>query len=119
MSSYDSQITAETKKIVQWLAQDEYDKVEERTNRVRLSAKQLRSAIEEYGRHLVVPPEGVFDELDVIEIDTQSDSKAWSVRFDLWTQEEGRSDLSLEMTMREPKEPDGELIVELDNLHVL
>jgi hypothetical protein len=40
----------------------------------------------------------------------------WSVRCDLWTVEEGRSDLSLELTVvAAPLGP----TIEVDNLHVL
>jgi hypothetical protein len=44
-----------------------------------------------------------------------SNPKRWSVRFDLWTADEGRSDLTLELTVEET-DP---LKIELDDLHVL
>ena len=54
--------------------------------------------------------------IDAIEI-TEADPKSWSVRYDLWTEEEGRSDLSLEVTLIES---DNKLMrVELNNIHVL
>jgi len=63
-----------------------------------------------------MPPVLTLDQLDVIEIDG-SDPMAWSVRVDLWTREEGRSDLSLECTLIDGV---GDLLaVEIDNLHVL
>ena len=40
----------------------------------------------------------------------------WSVRMDLWTAEEGRSDLSLELTIIESGRG---YTVELDDIHVL
>lgn len=114
-------VASTTREIVQWLVQRDYDEIEKRTDRVRLSAVELRNAVDEYGRRLLMPPDVAFDELDVVEIDTKGGARAWSVRVDLWTEEEGRSDLSLEMTMREPNEDDGggQLVVEVDNLHVL
>jgi hypothetical protein len=52
----------------------------------------------------------------VVEIDNAV-PEAWSVYLDLWTAEEGRSDLTLELTLRDS--PAGIYSVELDDLHVL
>lgn len=41
---------------------------------------------------------------------------AWWVVVDLWTAEEGRSDLSMEATVRER---DGQVLVVIDNVHVM
>jgi len=63
-----------------------------------------------------MPPESWFQNIDVIEIEGRA-PRQWSVRFDLWTAEEGRSDLTLELTLTENnKELYG---VEIDNIHVL
>jgi hypothetical protein len=48
---------------------------------------------------------------------TNATEPTWSVRFDLWTVEEGRSDLSIEMTLID--RGDRDLAVEIDNVHVL
>jgi len=72
----------------------------------------------EYGRwgdvHLVVPP---------------GDPRAWTIRVmrgdddwlavevDMWTREEGRSDLTLELELS--RRPDGSLGAEFRNLHVM
>ena len=42
---------------------------------------------------------------------------AWSVVVPLWTREEGRSDLTAELTLTESSA--GEIDLELDDLHVL
>lgn len=82
---------------------------------VRLSAESIRIAIKDYGGALVVPPDSAFAELDAIRI-RDSDPPRWSIRFDLWTEQEGRSDLTLEMTVEHgPQGPK----IELDNIHVL
>lgn len=111
----DTRIRDVTRRIVQLLVSGDYVEIEHETRGVRLSADQIRKAVEEYGRHLRMPPEEAFDSLDVIEV-AESDPKVWSVRCDLWTHAEGRSDLSLELTLIDDR---GVLRVELDNLHVL
>jgi hypothetical protein len=53
--------------------------------------------------------------LDIVRI-AGSVPPAWSVRANLWTKEEGRSDLTLELTIRQVE---NSYEVELDDLHVL
>ena len=102
--------------LVETLVAGDYDGIEEATQGRRLTAKQLRQAVEEYGRELQMPPEVVFHNLDVNEIEGAIPRAAW-VLVDLWTVEEGRSDLTLEIRLAETG---GELYdIEIDNLHVL
>ena len=54
--------------------------------------------MEEYGRELQMPPEVVFHNLDVNEIEAAIPRAEW-VLVDLWTVEEGRSDLTLEIRL--------------------
>lgn len=62
-----------------------------------------------------MPPEDAFDAMSIIGIEAPGRT-AYSVVCDLWTEEEGRSDLSLELTLIESG---GGLTVELDDIHVL
>ena len=62
-----------------------------------------------------MPPPDALTNLDVIEVE-DSVPKQWSVRADLWTKEEGRSDLTLELTLLSDG---GGLVAEIDNIHVL
>jgi hypothetical protein len=102
--------------LVETLVAGDYDGLEEATRGRRLTAEQLRQAVEEYGRELQMPPEVVFDNLDVYEIEGAI-SRAWWVLVDLWTVEEGRSDLTLEIRLTETG---GELYyIDINNLHVL
>jgi hypothetical protein len=72
--------------------------------------------VEEYGRELQMPPEVVFDNLDVNEIEDAITRASW-VLVDLWTVEEGRSDLKLEIRLTDTGgEP---YDIEINNLHVL
>jgi hypothetical protein len=80
-----------------------------------MSAADLQQVIENYGRKLISIPSCGLEKLDVIEI-VRSRSRSWSVRVDLWTEEDGRSDLTLECTMREGA---GEVLdTDIDNIHV-
>lgn len=66
----------------------------------RLSIEDMRVAVADYGRTLAMPPQETFDKLDVVDIAATSQQTV-SVRFPLWTVEEGRSDLELVLTITE------------------
>lgn len=72
-------------------------------------------AVEEYGRNLVTPPDEAFIELDCMPV-RDTNPPEYGLRFDLWTAEEGRSDLTLEFTIRGR---DDAYEIEIDDLHVL
>ncbi len=103
------------RRIVEALAAKDYSQAATITNGIRLPEDQIRGAIEDYGRTLVMPPDDAFDDMDVVQV-TGATPSQWSVRMSLWTEEEGRSDLSIELTL---KESGGDFVVELDDLHVL
>ena len=102
--------------VVGMLVAGDYAGVEGASRGRRLTAEQLRQAVEEYGRELRMPPELVFDDLDVVGIEGAA-PRAWSVLVDLWTVEEGHSDLTLELLLTDTG---GELYnIEIYDLHVL
>ena len=101
--------------LVELLSKGDYCEVETLTSGIRLPKDQIEAAIEQYGRTLAFPPEEAFDLMDIVEI-RDAFPPAWSVTMPLWTVEEGRSDLSLELTII--NEPSGPRI-ELDDIHVL
>ena len=106
------------RKVVALLARREYAALEKLSGGVRLTAAQLRTAVREYGGRIVVPPASAVPPLDVVEIlPGRAEWRSWAVEVDLWTAEEGRSDLTLELTVRERQQ--GGFAVEIDNLHVL
>ena len=102
------------RRILAGFVAEDYTAVERMTCGIRLSSGQIRDAIEDYGGTVVAPPAEALDELDVIEVQGSS-PRRWSVRFDLWTEEEGKSDLTMELTV----EQGTPVKIELDNLHVL
>ena len=116
MSVVDSSVVALLKQMIAWLVSGDFVAIEVRSGGVRLSANLMRQVIEEYGRTLIMPPDDAFTNVDAIRV-TNADRPTWSVRFDLWTQEEGRSDLSVECTVTD--RGNGELDLEVDDIHVL
>ena len=116
MKKFDPRIATTIVQILRWLVDGNFAAIERYTQGIRLSASMLQQAISDYGRTLVMPPSSELDKLDVIRIE-HSNPLAWSIRVDLWTEEEGRSDLSLECTLID--QPGALLAVEIDNLHVL
>ena len=103
------------KAAVDLLVAGQYDQLEKETSGTRLSARDVASAVEQYGRVLIAPPEQAYEDIDVVRIGRVSPPR-WSVRMSLWTAEEGRSDLSLELTVAESG--DG-YVIEVDDIHVL
>jgi hypothetical protein len=116
MDSKQAQLKSAVMELLDLLIEQNYVGVERLTKGVRLSAQLIESAITTYGRTLAAPPASELDRLDAVQI-AGVQPNAWSVRVDLWTEEEGRSDLSLEATFRERS--DGTFDVEVDDIHVL
>ena len=107
---------AAVRRVVDALVRGDYEELERMSGGVRLSAEEMAGAVRAYGRTLVALPDEGFDNLDVVELE-DARPRAWSVHVDLWTAEEGRSDLTLELTLRERGGDDYE--VEIDDIHVL
>ena len=102
--------------IVAQLAAGYYAELERQTGGVRLSASELAGVVREYGRRIIPSPERGELLLDVVPLAAGGPS-AWSVDVPLWTAEEGRSDLTLQLTVRARSA--GGFDVEIDDLHVL
>jgi hypothetical protein len=101
--------------LVESIAKGEYALAVRQNSASRLTEADLREIILQYGKKPVVPPESAYDSLDAVPIVAAS-APTWSVRVPLWTEEEGRSDLTLEFTITLGQ---AGVIVELDDLHVL
>jgi hypothetical protein len=104
-----------TRRVVHLLSSRDYHALEALSHGERLSASEMAAAVAEYGRTLVDPPPNAFDLLEAIPIAT-AQPPAWAITMPLWTEEEGRSDLTLEMTVIKEN---GGMRVEIDDLHVL
>jgi hypothetical protein len=100
------------------LVRGEYEAVERMTDGDRLTAARLRSVVEEYGRTLTAPgPDGDWwSHAEVFEVKNAA-RPVLAVDVDLWTEEEGRSDLTLQLELTET--PEGLYEAAVLDLHVL
>ena len=73
-----------------------YEDIEAFTQGVRMSSAEINECISEYGCKLVPYPEEIA--LDIVLVEG-SDPKEWSVIAPIYTEEEGLSDLSLELSL--------------------
>lgn len=113
--NYDPRIKSETMLIIQMLVACDYDAIVQHTKGIRLLKDEIEYAVDDYGGTITMPPESVFENLDVVEVENMT-PREWSIRCPLWTKEEGKSDLSIEMSMIE--ENAEKLRIELDNIMI-
>ncbi len=102
------------KRVVGHLVAGEFDAIETITSGARLHSEEMSTAVSQYGRELTTPPDSAFDAIDIIQV-RGADDPTWSIRFELWTKEQGKSDLTLEVTVAESKSG---FRIELDDIHV-
>lgn len=103
------------RQVIDLLVRGQYEELQSLTAGIRLSATEMRNAVLSYGRQLVPPPQEAFDLMDVVMVRDSRPPK-WSITMPLWTCEEGRSDLSIELTVIQRE---GGFEIELDDIHVL
>ncbi len=116
MNTIEKNIIFTIKNIINLLVSKEYQKLEELSKGIRLNQYEIKQSITDYSDELIFPLSDDLKNIDVIEI-IDSNPQSWSVRYDLWTKKEGRSDLSLEVTLIDNNEK--LLNIEIDNIHVL
>ncbi|HEX5410014.1 MAG TPA: hypothetical protein VFW89_09625 [Gemmatimonadaceae bacterium] len=105
-----------TKYVMNLLAQRDYRGLENLTQGIRMSANDIDRVIRAYGRHVILPPEEAYSGLTAIEILVPPPGR-WSVDMPLWTEEEGESDLTVEL--RITLQHDSWVKVTVDDIHVL
>ncbi len=101
--------------IVDLLVQQNFSELVKLTNGVRLNSKEIQTAISSFGRTLINVPSSAFHKLDLVPVKNSKPAK-FSVWFPLWTHEEGRSDLCLQLTLIESK--NDRFQVQLDDIRV-
>jgi hypothetical protein len=94
----------------------DYAALHDLSHGIRLTATEIKTAIREYGRTVRMPPELEDNQFDVLAISNTAPQQ-WSVNVDLWTHEEGRSDLTLSLTLIDTGTDKYD--VEIDDIHVL
>ena len=110
----DQQPLVSVTRVVDLLVAKQYGALEVLTNGRRLTAADFAEAIEEYGRTLVAPPPEGYELMDVLE--PPGEPRMWMVDMPLWTEEEGRSDLTLQLRVIDEGEG---VSIEVDDIHVL
>lgn len=100
--------------LVRTIARGEFDQLVRDGRAGRLTSEELARAVSDYGRTIAeaLPREA----FELAETYSQPGSSTVAVDLPLWTVEEGRSDLTLSLTLRNR---DGSVDVEIDDLHVL
>ncbi len=102
------------REVIDLLVRRDYSEVAALTYGRRLAEYEIQTAINDYGRRPIPPPQEAYDSLDIIPI-VGREPPSYSVRMRLWTEEEGESDLSVELTVTRIE---GDLQIELDDIHV-
>jgi hypothetical protein len=103
------------KSVVSLLVTGEYETLASLTSGRMLSAEEMRRAVEDYGRTLVMPPDKAFAELDHGTVKDSTPPRHWYA-VPLWTLEQGRSDLEMQLALIEFAP--GLLLVEIEGIHV-
>ncbi len=80
----------------------------------RLSSDDIREVIIGYGKTFIAPPIDAYRELDAVPV-RDTAAPTWSVRAPLWSEEEGRSDLELQLTISQRGD---QCVIEIDDLLV-
>jgi hypothetical protein len=106
------QVLAVLERVVSLLVAGELEELQRMDRGGRMRSDEWRARLNEYGRTLITPPASDFVTADVVRITGQS---AWSVWYRLWTADEGKSDLGLELTVRDRG---ADTDVELEDLRV-
>ena len=91
-------LAAVVRRIVNTISDGDFENVIAQCSTSRLSADDLQSVFKDYGRSFIRPPENAYENLDAVAIQNAT-TATWSVRAPLWSQEEGRSDLTVELTI--------------------
>lgn len=112
--TYDS-VEVAVREVISLLAEQRYDELERFTRGSQLTAADIARAIQDYGKTVVPCPEPIENLVDIVEV-TGSARPTWSVIVPVYTQEEGRSDLSVELTVVELSQ--SKFQVTLENIHV-
>lgn len=101
--------------VIRTLVYKNYEDLASLTRGRRLSSEEIGKAIKDYGRTLVEPPPDAYNLIQVVPVRAAT-TETWSITMPLWTEEEGRSDLSLLLTLKRTGE---RFRIELDDIRVL
>ena len=112
--SIKSEFIEPIRELVEILIKKKFDLLEKDGRIGRLSPAELETAINDYGRTLISLPDAAFELAEEYKVESQENM--WDVDIPLWTREEGRSDLTLSVTINFQNDV---LSIYIDDLHVL
>lgn len=104
------------RRIIELLSCERFSEIEHMDKGKRVTADQLRTAIEEYDAAFVPIPLDQELDLNIIEVPA-AELPTWSVIVPLYSREEGKSDLSLSLVVIQ--KDDSTIEIEIEDLHVL
>ncbi|NTS43888.1 hypothetical protein HRG84_23610 [Flavisolibacter sp. BT320] len=99
--------------LVQYIVERDFEKIKSLGWMGRVQVEDLKRVIEEYGCTIIPLPNEAFELSKVYYI---KDDSRLDVYIPLWTEEEGRSDLTLFLSA---KQQNGHQVVEINDLRVL
>ena len=100
--------------LVDTLAKGHFDQLERDGRSGRLFAHELKEVLHAYGQTIITLPDEAFRLAEAYPVKGQH--ATWAVDVPLWTAEEGRSDLTLSLTVADRQ--DG-VHLAIDDLHTL
>ena len=102
-----------TRNILSLLVSKDYEALENITKCNRLTAKDIQNCVKEYGKSIIEPPNEAYSKIDIVRI---KGTMEYSVNMPLWTKEEGRSDLTILLSINLAKSYN---TICIDDIHVL
>lgn len=103
------------KSLVALLASSRFAEIVARNENGRLSQAEIETAIKDYPGAITLPPESAYESTCVYDVYDER-AEARKIEFDLWYDDEV-SDLTLSADVR--KNESGELVISIDDIHVL
>lgn len=107
-------------RLMELFVEKRYSEIAGWSKNIRLTADEIKEAIDDYGRgqKVVSPPPDFLNHVDFMQIaDADDGRKQWYVVFDLWMDKDGKSDLSVELTFIDS--PEECYDIEVDNIHMM
>jgi len=110
----DTKFIAPIRALVDMLVKGRFDQLERDGRSGRLSSHELKEVLQGYGRTIIALPDEAFRLVEGYPVKGQN--ATWAVDVPLWTAEEGRSDLTLSLTVSDSQNG---VRWEIDDLHTL
>ena len=101
------------REVVDVLARRDYDDLAARGVLRRGSPDMIRTVVDDYGATITGLPDEAFEDEELIDLG----GGEWSLAVDVWTEDEGRSDLSI--VLRFYEDETGKLSTELRDIRVM